>query len=158
MQRRSGSTLSLSEVVVNAVEIAAAPTHVEDTPEPAVAEEVTLTVFKPGEKAKGFRQKTTWESLYAKIAGVRPAQTTNKLDLPGWCAATFTDNHRKLAAVETVSAVVLDFDNTYRPKGAKQTEPLPAESRTTPAAALAVWQDTTAFFYTSWSHSKELPK
>lgn len=148
-----------SEVVVNAVEIAA-PVHAEEPvapPEPSTVE-VTLTFFKGGEKAKGFRRTVTWDRLYTVLANAPPTKAPNKLALPGWCAATFNDDHRRLASVESVSAIVLDFDNTHRPHGTKQSEPLPPEKRTTPEAALAAWADTKAFFYTSWSNTPELPK
>lgn len=134
---------------MNAVDAASVP---ESSPN------VTLTFFGKGEKAKGFRNATTWERLYTLIANVGPAKTVNKLDLPGWCAATFMGNYRQLANVEHVVAVVLDFDNMSRSKAGQKAEPLPDSLRTTPEAAMKVWNGTKSFFYTSWSHTKEVPK
>lgn len=144
---------------MNAVESAApAPTPAAEPTTALAGAPVTLTLFHKGEKAHGFRSTMTWERFYTKIACVGPAKTKDKLELPGWSAATFTDNHRALPSVESVAAVVLDFDNLWKPNGAKKAEPLPVEKRTTPEAAIAVWSGTSAFFYTSWSHTKGLPK
>jgi putative DNA primase/helicase len=145
------------EVTVDVVEGAvAAPAVVEL---PTVTEKTAIvTLFKSGEKAHGKRHAGTWERFYKALAEAKAPRVTSKLDLHGWSAATFKGDHRVLTGVEVVSAIVLDFDNTWKPQGAKKAEPLPLERRVAPESALALWKDTFSFYYTSWSHSPTLPK
>ena len=137
-------------------EVALAPCAAESSAAPETR--TTLTIFTPGEKARGRRRTSTWERFFAALASVKPTTRKEKLGLPGWCAATFKDDHRCLAAGESVHAVVLDFDNTWTPAGSKKSEPLPEARRVTPQTALDLWMDTLSFFYTSWSHTPVLPK
>lgn len=72
----------------------------------------------------------------------------DKLDLPGWIPARFLpgETRRKAAAVESVSALVLDLDaGDVGPEGE--------------AASLAAGScGFSALFHTSWSHTPEKPK
>jgi P4 family phage/plasmid primase-like protien len=145
-------------------------TQAQDTPQTTNGQdahassdtEVTVTIFRAGEKAHGSPLRTTWADFFGKMSALtNTAKTTDKLKLPGWSAATFKDNHRRMENVENVYAVVLDFDNSgkvKRPDGKVITERLSDDKLATIDGAVRVWPDCYAFAYTSWSHSVEWPR
>ena len=65
-------------------------------------------------------------------------QLTNKALLPMWSAATFLPRRRKKAHVQSLSCLVLDYDES-----------------TTLAAGLDRWSDWYRILHTSWSHKPE---
>ena len=109
---------------------------------PTASEEVWLTLYPAGEKAKGRRGRTTWKAFFEKLASTTTAKTTEKLKLPGWSAATFKGDRRRTSGTEWLYAVVLDFDH----------------GATTMAMAAALWVGAYVFGYSSWSHTPENPR
>jgi hypothetical protein len=94
----------------------------------SVAADMTVTFFKPGEKAKGIRKATTWAKLFSGFAAMKSNDDAEKVQLGAWSPATFTSDYRRKGGAEQVFAAVFDFDNAV--SGAKTKTKLPGGSGT----------------------------
>lgn len=125
---------------------------------------ITVTFFRPGEKAFGMQRVTSWTKLFGVMAGMKPTGTVLKEALPGWAPATFTDDHRTKDNVLVVYAAVFDFDNAEyveepQPDGTtkKVKRRLPDDQVVTLDRAMAAFPGVRRFAYTSWSHTPDWP-
>ncbi len=104
---------------------------------------VDITFYPPKEKSKGVRKKIeAWPKLFMSFENAKPPSSQDKNDLPGFSPATFTNDVRKNENVESLFALVWDFD----------------KGTTTIEEALAFYQGHLACAYTSWSHVPEKPR
>jgi replicative DNA helicase len=83
----------------------------------------------------GNRQALEWDALFAEFS--KPQLCVEKEQLPGWSPATFKGDRRKKEACDTVSAIVLDYDEGNLD------------------SAALVWGTVYGFIHTTPSHSPE---
>lgn len=81
-----------------------------------------------------------WEAFLESIEN--PKILEDKNSLQGWSPAKFRDNYRAKEAVEAVSCIVLDDD----------------DSRLTTEQVFEIWRQFAGVMYTSFSHTPEHPK
>ncbi len=69
-----------------------------------------ITVFNSRNQPQGTRKFIDWNEWFETLS--QPPQAhLKKTDLPGWSAATFTNDQRSNEHVEAISALVLDVDD-----------------------------------------------
>lgn len=69
-----------------------------------------ITVFKSRNDPQGSRQTIHWSQWFQTLSK-SPTTYDKKINIPGWSAATFVDDHRNNKNVELISALVLDVDD-----------------------------------------------
>ena len=136
---------------------------------PPAPRSVTITVFPREDVTDGTRRTGTFQALYEEFAKTPVVGAdAAKEGRPMFSAAAFRDNVRKGEAVESVSFVCTEIDNTEKrregaldPKTGKRkfvTVPLPSEKRTSFDQAATLWAGLSAILYTTYSHTLPHPK
>lgn len=107
---------------------------------------VTITIWEALTRTTGRRLVGTWDHVLDLPEWASPAVLEEKNAGRGWSPATFTGDRRDKKSVESVCALVLDYE--------APADQLP----TTPEDASALWGAWSGWIYTTWSHTPERPR
>jgi len=102
-----------------------------------------FTIFEAVKKTSGKRGCKAWAELFETPTFKTPSEFAEKKMIGGWSPALFKGDKRNKGNVESVTALVLDYD-------AKLTN-------TTVAEAAELWGDYAGAIHTTWSSTPERP-
>jgi hypothetical protein len=123
----------------------------------------SFTFFSRGTKnPAGERKLADWGVFFEKVLlfGAEKRADIPKEKLPAWSPAVFTDDKRAKHNVENVTALVLDYDNTWieLADGKAIKQRIPEEELVTIERAVAAWKGCMLLVHTSSSHTSEWPR
>ncbi len=129
----------------------------EVTPAQTGGKRITITLFPRGELARGATVTLTVAQLHQLFRTGSKAKT--KAELGGWSPATYRDNHRNLANLFEVCALVLDIDNAMPKKRGEPERMVPTDQVVDVERAMTVLgPELDVFVYTSFRHKPSWPK
>lgn len=107
---------------------------------------VTITLWEGTTATQGHRLVGSWDDVLDLPEWANPAVLEDKNHGRGWSPVAFAGDRRLKEAVESVYALVLDYE--------APADQLP----TTPEDGAALWGQWSGWVYTTWSHTPERPR
>lgn len=107
---------------------------------------VTITLWDGNTATRGTRLAGSWDDVLDLPEWANPVVLENKNQGRGWSPVAFAGDRRIKEAVESVYALVLDYE--------APADQLP----TTPEDGAALWGQWSGWIYTTWSHTPERPR
>lgn len=105
-----------------------------------------ITLWESLTNPRGQRFVGSWDDVLDLPEWTRPPELESKSASRGWSPATFRQDRREKAGVESVCALALDY------------EAQPDQPATSVEEAAALWGHHAGWIYTTWSHRPDQPR
>jgi predicted P-loop ATPase len=112
----------------------------------AAVDTVAITLWESLTNPRGRRLAADWNGVLDLPEWLSPPELHEKHAGRGWSPATFADDRRVKAGVESVCALVLDYEATE------------GQLPTDPSEAAALWGQVRGWLHTTYSHTPETPR
>jgi predicted P-loop ATPase len=112
----------------------------------AAVDTVAITLWESLTNPRGRRLAADWNGVLDLPEWLAPPELHEKHAGRGWSPATFADDRRVKAGVESVCALVLDYEATE------------GQLPTDPSEAAALWGQVRGWLHTTYSHTPETPR